>query len=848
MMRKIWKSKEFDTAASFRLASQLGVSQLMGKLLVSRGIEVPEVTQSYLHPTENDLHSPSLLPGMSDAVDRIKSALNTNEQIWIFGDYDVDGTTAASLLINTFRYLGYSVECHIPDRFDEGYGLNQEAIQSIANAGCDLLITVDCGITSITEVAFGNSLGVDTIITDHHLPSPKGLPPAHTIINPKLEGSQYPFDGLAGIGLAFKLAHGLIGGQLNPFLVSQLDLVALGTVVDMVPLVNENRVLSKLGLEVINKRQRLGIRALCEVADIGPDKKITGQTLGFTLGPRLNAAGRMDHAKTVIDLLTTDSEEEALQLANELNQLNYERREIQTRIEQEAISQIEKKDLNQVYGLVIAKRGWHRGITGIVASNIKDRYYRPVFCIAIEDDESHASGRGIDGINLAESLDACSDLLIKHGGHKAAAGFSIKTENIPLFEDYFNQYAQKNLSPEDLAPKLLYDFEVQIPNLTLETIEELSSLEPHGTGNDAPVLIMKNLKPHGQPRIIGQDKKHLKFVATDGHYTIEAIAFNMADHMTAINNKNNLINLAFSPEINEWQGRASPQLMVKDIQIQAVDRSAKRKIYPPLNVESSARIVDQRGVDDKPKYISQILDQDEPALIYVRNDKAIDQLLGLMQSSGKQLVGKCEVGTPNDKKQILAEMLAEDKIKAILSAETIDFLPKVQHIVLCHPFSIPDLFFDRCKSAFNDDYTTDLHLIYHDRDFEFERKLLNQQYPDREILVAVYRNLRLLAKNKEFLEREMFISSAMQSENISEDAILNALIVLADLELVTNHLDSSEIKILSSKKCELNASKIYQHGEEIKMMSEDFAGILRRSGEDIWKRINYEFGKLNSID
>ena len=848
MMRKIWKSKEFDTAASFRLASQLGVSQLMGKLLVSRGIEVPEVAQSYLYPTENDLHSPFLLYGMSDAVDRIKSAIDTNEQIWIFGDYDVDGTTAASLLINTFRHLGSSVECHIPDRFDEGYGLNKEAIQSIADAGCDLLITVDCGITSVAEVAFGNSLGIDTIITDHHLPPPEGLPPAHTIINPKLEGCQYPFDDLAGIGLAFKLAHGLMDGQFNAFLVSQLDLVALGTVVDMVPLVNENRVLSKLGLEVINKRQRLGIRALCEVADVGTGKKITGQTLGFTLGPRLNAAGRMDHAKKVIDLLTTDSEGEALQLANELNQLNSERREIQTRIEKEAINQIEKKDLNQAYGLVVAKRGWHRGITGIVASNIKDRYHRPVFFIAIEDDEAYASGRGIDGINLAESLDSCSDLLIKHGGHKAAAGFSIKTENIPLFEDYFNQYARENLSAEDLVLKLHYDFEVQIPNLTLEAIEELSSLEPHGVDNNAPTLIMRDLKLHGQPRIIGQDKKHLKFVATDGHYTIEAIAFNMADYMTVISNKNSHINLAFSPEINEWQGRATPQLMVKDIQIQAIDRSTKRKIFPPPNVESSARIVDQRNVDDKLKYVSQILVQDEPTLIYVRNDKAIDQFLGLMQSSGKQLVGKCEAGTPNDKKQILAEMLAEDKIKAIISSEAISFLPKVQHIILCHPFSIPDLFFDRCKPAFNGDYTTDLHLIYHDRDFDFERKLLNQQYPDRDILVVVYRNLRTLGKNKESIELGMLISSIMQSAKIPEDAVLNALTVLADLKLITEPQNSSKIEVLSSKKCELNASKIYQHGEEIKMMSADFTGLLRKSSEDIWERISYEFGKLNSID
>ena len=318
--------------------------------------------------------------------------------------------------------------------------------------------------------------------------------------------------------MAFKLAHGLFGGdEVPPFLQSQLDLVALGTVVDIATLTGENRVLTKLGLAELNKRERPGIRALCEVAKFSPDKPIVGHTLSYVLGPRLNAAGRMDAAKKVVHLLTADSYAEALPIAEELDICNHERRKTEDSIREQAIAKI-KKDVNldKVKGLVIAHKGWHPGVIGIVASRVLEQYCRPVFILAIDGEEARGSGRAIGGINLANSLNACADLFVKHGGHKAAAGLTIKTENIPEFERRFNRYVCENLADEDLVQQLSIEFEIQMPLLSLEAVEKLHLLEPFGEDNPAPRIAMRNLSLHRPPRLIGKEKNHLKLLVTDG--------------------------------------------------------------------------------------------------------------------------------------------------------------------------------------------------------------------------------------------------------------------------------------------------------------------------------------------
>ncbi len=527
--QKKWqvKTRRVENRNCTMVAEKLEISALTAQLLFNRGIETAEDARTYLYPTSTDLHDPFLMHDMKKAVERIHSAKEKGERIWVYGDYDTDGTTAAALLLGIFRDLHVPAQFYIPNRFDEGYGLNKEAVIALKNEGCDLIITVDCGITSIHEVELANEVGMDVIITDHHQVHPNALPPAHAVVTPKVLDSNYPFDGLAGVGLAFKLAHGLMGGgELTQPLVNQLDLVVLGTVVDMVTLTGENRTLTKLGLTEINRRKRPGIRALCDVAGFSRDKPIVGHTLGFVLGPRINAAGRMTGARKVVELLTAESDDAALPIAEQLDADNTERREVEGRIHDTAIDIVENEgSLDEVKGLVVAQSGWHQGVVGIVASRLMQRYHRPVFVLAIEGDKARGSGRSIEGLNLANSLNAATHLLIKHGGHKAAAGLTIKTENIPKFKEHFNQYACEHLSEEDLVPKLDLDLEVQASHLTLNAIEELKLLEPFGQDNPAPRLTLKGLTLLRTPHRVGKEKEHLKLAVTDGRCRLEALGW-----------------------------------------------------------------------------------------------------------------------------------------------------------------------------------------------------------------------------------------------------------------------------------------------------------------------------------
>ena len=536
-MEKIWKLKKIDTAKSSALAKSLDLVPLVAELLVSRGIETEEDAITYLHPQSKDLHSPFLLPDMKVACERIKKALDRKEQIYIYGDYDVDGITSTALLINIFRSYNYPIKYYIPNRFEDGYGLNKKAIQNLKGRGCDLLITVDCGITAVDEVIFANSLGMDIIITDHHQLLPGKQPPGTAIITPRRVDSNYPFTELTGVGLAFKLAHALSGRKdLNSFLRSQLDLVALGTVADVAPLVGENRILVSLGLSELNKRIRPGTQALCDASHYDRDKKITSETLGFALGPRINAAGRMMTAHKAVKLLTSESYQESILLARELDSYNIERKEIQSEAQDKAILMLEQSNHHiDKKGLVVACRDWHRGIIGIVASRIRDRYYRPTLVLSIDGEEAHGSGRSIDGMNLVNSLRECEDLLIKYGGHAAAAGLTLKTRNIKEFASRFNNSVANSLSPEDLVPKLEADIRVDINRLTLKAIKQLECLQPFGAHNVAPRFLTYNLTLDSAPVLIGKDQTHLKLLINNGTENLDAIGWGMADLQEKVN-------------------------------------------------------------------------------------------------------------------------------------------------------------------------------------------------------------------------------------------------------------------------------------------------------------------------
>jgi single-stranded-DNA-specific exonuclease len=513
---KIWQYQNPDIDISLTLAAGLGITPLVARLLVNRGIKTVEEGKAYLHPTYADLHSPFDMADMEKVVERIRQAINKGEQICIYGDYDADGTTATALLVNAFRHIDFPVEYYIPDRYDEGYGLNVNAVKEIQKNGCSLMITVDCGITSINEVKLANELGMDVILTDHHQPPEDDPPPAYAIISPKVPGNEYPYTDLAGVGLAFKVVQGLIDDEA--FLTSLLDLVVLGTVVDIAPLTGENRTLSRLGLAEINKQKRIGIQKLCDIAGF-KDKPLVGRSLSFGLGPRLNAAGRLDTAKKVVELLTTESSEIAEQRASELDTCNQDRKNIENEIQESAVGILNKdKNLEQTKGLVVASDSWGKqaqGVVGIVASRLLEQYYRPIFVLAIDGNEATGSGRCIDGMNLADSLNSCSNLLIRHGGHKAAAGLTLKTANIPKFKKAFNAFACEHLNENNLIPKLALDFETNLSSLSLETLEQFEILEPFGAENSTPRFVSKGLSIKGQPSLMGKEKQHISMFIGD---------------------------------------------------------------------------------------------------------------------------------------------------------------------------------------------------------------------------------------------------------------------------------------------------------------------------------------------
>ena len=597
MTKKEWRVKSPDIEKSSALAVRPEVSPLLAQLLVNRGIETVETAQTYLYPTLANLHDPFLMHGMERAVDRIHAAREKGEQIWVYGDYHADGTTAVALLLSVFRVLDVPVRYYIPDRFREGYGLNQDAVKDLKKKGCKLLITVDCGVTTVPEVQVMNKAGMDVIITDHHQ-GKEALPFAYADITPPQGDNKYHADSLTGVGLAFKLAHGLMGGGEPPqLLVGQLDLVALGTVVDMAPLTGENRTLTRLGLAEINHRKRPGIHALCEVAGFSENKPIVGHTLGFVLGPRINAAGRMDTASKVVELLTAESYEAALPIAEELDANNTERREVEGRIHEEAIELVKRSvNLDEAKGLVLAREGWHQGVVGIVASRILQMYHRPVFLLAINGSEAHGSGRSIEGLNLADSLNAATHLLVKHGGHQAAAGLTIETEKIEEFRECFNEYASEHLSEEDLVPKLDIDFEAQASFLTLNAIRELNLLEPFGQDNPAPQLAIRGLVLQRPPLRMGKEKQHLKLYVTDGRHALDAVGWGMADYEIALRGQNVCIDLVGVPQINKWDGQSSPQLAIRDIH--KVDRHERQAVFPTEDADSCVTFL-------HPRYASQ---------------------------------------------------------------------------------------------------------------------------------------------------------------------------------------------------------------------------------------------------
>ena len=559
-MYKKWVYNNVDENEVRKIKEKYQISELLATILVGRNIVEDSKIKVFLEPTRKDFYDPFLLPDMEKAVERLIKAIDNNEKLIIYGDYDVDGITSISVLKKFLEDRGLKVGTHIPNRLDEGYGLNKDAINTIYEDGYRLMITVDCGISGIEEVEYANSLGIETIITDHHEPL-DNLPNALAVIDPKIKNSKYPFNQLAGVGVVFKVIQA-IGIKLNldeKEYLKFLDLVCIGTISDIVPLVDENRVIAKLGLKLVEVTQDIGLKTL--LTSIGYSK-INSMSVSFGIAPRINACGRMGHADEALKLFLTNSKQEAEVLTENLNNYNKTRQEIEKKIFEEALAKIEEEDFSNKDAIVIAGDNWHHGVIGIVSSKITDMYFKPSILICFDGENGKGSGRSIIGFDLHKALCETSQYLEKYGGHEMAVGLSLLKSNFESFKEAFQKYAEES-NIKDIIPIINIDKLITEKDLNIKAVKELEKLEPFGEANKCPLIAYKNLKIDSI-RVLTEGK-HMKLtLKTENNIIITAMGFNMgykAEEFLI----GDRVDIVGALEINSFNGMENIQFNLKDI-------------------------------------------------------------------------------------------------------------------------------------------------------------------------------------------------------------------------------------------------------------------------------------------
>lgn len=558
-MNRKWEFYNQDENLVQKIAKEHNISELLSAILVNRNITDKKDIDVFLNPTRKDFHNPYLMPDMEQAVDRILMAIDKKEKVIIYGDYDVDGITSITVIKKFLKERGLDVGYYIPNRLDEGYGLNKEAVEKIANEGYTLIITVDCGISGIEEIKYAYEKGMEVIVTDHHEPLEE-LPKCVAVIDCKRKDNKYPFKNLAGCGVVFKLTQA-ISQKLNldeKEYLKYLDIVCVGTISDIVPLVDENRVIAKLGLKLVEQTRNPGLKALLVASGY---KEVNSNTVSFGIAPRINACGRMGKEEEALKLFLTENIVEAGNITDKLNKYNRERQEIEKRIFKEALSKIEKQHLDQNNVIVVGSENWHHGVIGIVASKITELYFKPSILICFEGNEGKGSGRSIPGFDLHEALCESSEYLEKYGGHEMAVGLSLKKENFQKFADKFEEIAKK-AHTEEIESVINIDEEITLKDVNIETVESLKALEPFGEANKLPVFIYKNLKIDSIRAL--SEGKHLKLTLKDGNTIINGIGFNMGKYAEEfrISDKIDVLGVL---EINSFNGRDTIQINMRDI-------------------------------------------------------------------------------------------------------------------------------------------------------------------------------------------------------------------------------------------------------------------------------------------
>lgn len=573
MRDRRWVFAGADRDACARLARAVDISPLTAAVLYNRGVRDVAEARRFLKPELSSLVDPLRFNDMARAVDRLAAAIGNGEGIGIFGDYDVDGTSGTAILVKIFELLGRKAAYRVPHRVTDGYGLNAAAVEAFAKEGVRVLVTIDCGTNDVEEVELARSLGMDVVVVDHHEPAERTAP-ALAIINPKVKGSTYGFTGICSAGIAFKLAWALgerMGAKrregFEGFILDAMGLAALGTVADVCPLVGENRVFVRYGLDALRACRGPGLRALLDLARL-EGKPIETFDVSFKLAPRLNALGRIGTAMDCVELLVSRDERRIGEILALLERSNRERKGIEDEIAGQAREQVEGAG-GPDGAIVVADSRWHLGVVGIVAARLVDRYHRPSFVLAIDaGGVAKGSARSVEGFALHEALEECGDLLLTHGGHAMAAGLSLREENMGAFRIRMSEVARRKLTGDALIPRLQVDEEATVASVTRAVAREFERLAPHGPGNPEPVLVTAHARVAGEPKIMGRRGEHLSFLLAEGGATIRAVAFGMAELAEPLK-RARTVSVAFTPQVQEWRGNESVEVHVKDVKFDA---------------------------------------------------------------------------------------------------------------------------------------------------------------------------------------------------------------------------------------------------------------------------------------
>lgn len=693
-----WQLKGEDRSLRENLARELGIMEPVAQLLVNRGIKGKEEGKKFLYPSLEDLPSPHLMKDLVSAGERIKGALQRGERILVYGDYDVDGITGTALLVSFLQEKGGQVSYYIPNRFEEGYGLNFQALDKINGQGTDLVITVDCGISSQKEIEYARSLGLEVIVTDHHTPPPER--PSCLTLNPLQEDCPYPWKKLAGVGVAFKLVQFLASsGELEKY----LDLVALGTVGDVVSLLGENRILVKKGMERINWSPTRGIQALKEISGFG-EKEIASCQLSYSLIPRLNAAGRMGSPGEAVELLLTDSGERARELADILHGYNRERQQIERGILEEARTEIQEKELYHKGVMVLAREGWHQGVTGIVASRLVDLYYRPVLLITLVGEEGRGSGRSIEGFNMIKAVSRCSRLLTRYGGHDRACGLTLPRENLEEIERELNRLAQEEMPPSLRVPQLHLEAELKPRDISLDLLDQLKLLEPFGQENPPPLFKSGGLEVENYS-FVGREKNHLKLQLRGDKDLLEGIFFNMKETREPLGHRQ--LSAAFVLEDNQWGAFRKPVLQLKDF------------YFTDYIPRGQITVIDRRNFNKKESYLRSLALKDK-TLVYINSHSREDRLLGVVGNQERILY--CHQGRMKE-----------------------DNLGDIEHIVLYDLPLEPSKFASFLRDISVKIGSVNIHFIYGLQDLKRNMNHLEAFLPQRMSLVKMYQAMKDIA-------------------------------------------------------------------------------------------------------